>query len=130
MDEVREDVEAWAAQKANEIATLQSNEEFRKEFLQNLSHEIKTPIFAIQGYLELLSNGEIDNPAQRDKFIDQAQANVLRLVQLLNDVDTITNLEISKDPILKHSFIIQDLINEVAQNLSVKGLKKKYSIPF
>ena len=130
MDEVREDVEACAAQKANEIATLQSNEEFRKEFLQNLSHEIKTPIFAIQGYLELLSDGEIDNPAQRDKFIHQAQANVLRLVQLLNDVDTITNLEISKEPILKHSFIIQDLINEVAQNLSVKGLKKNIQFHF
>ncbi len=130
MDEVREDVEAWAVQKANEIATLQSNEEFRKEFLQNLSHEIKTPIFAIQGYLELLSDGEINNPAQRDKFVHQAQANVLRLVQLLNDVDTITNLEISKDPILKHSFVIQDLIHEVAQNLSVKGLKKNIQFHF
>ena len=130
MDEVREDVEAWAAQKANEIATLQSNEEFRKEFLQNLSHEIKTPIFAIQGYLELLSDGEIDNPAQRDKFIHQAQANVLRLVQLLNDVDTITNLEINKEAILKQTFIIQDLINEVAHNLSVKGLKKNIQFHF
>jgi two-component system phosphate regulon sensor histidine kinase PhoR len=130
IDEVREDVEAWAAQKANEIATLQSNEEFRKEFLQNLSHEIKTPIFAIQGYLELLSDGEIDNPAQRDKFIRQAQANVLRLVQLLNDVDTITNLEINKEAILKQTFIIQDLINEVSQNLSVKGLKKNIQFHF
>jgi two-component system phosphate regulon sensor histidine kinase PhoR len=130
IDEVREDVEAWAAQKANEIATLQSNEEFRKEFLQNLSHEIKTPIFAIQGYLELLSDGEIDNPAQRDKFIRQAQANVLRLVQLLNDVDTITNLEINKEAILKQTFIIQDLINEVSHNLSVKGLKKNIQFHF
>jgi two-component system phosphate regulon sensor histidine kinase PhoR len=130
MDEVREDVEAWAVQKANEIETLQSNEEFRKEFLQNLSHEIKTPIFAIQGYLELLSDGEIEDAAQYKKFIHQAHANVLRLVQLVNDVDTITNLEISKDPILKHSFIIQDLINEVAQNLSIKGIKKNIQFHF
>ena len=130
LDEVGEEVVQWAEQRSAEIEQLKTNENYRKEFLQNLSHEIKTPIFAIQGYLELLSDGEIDNPAQRDKFIHQAQANVLRLVQLLNDVDTITNLEISKEPILKHSFIIQDLINEVAQNLSVKGLKKNIQFHF
>lgn len=130
MDEVREDVEAWVVQKSNEIATLQSNEEFRKEFLQNLSHEIKTPIFAIQGYLELLCEGDMVNPVQKDKFIHQAHANVLRLVQLLNDVDTITNLEINKEVVLKQSFFIQDLITEVAQNLSVKGLKKNIQFQF
>jgi len=124
IDDVREDVEQWAAQQTKQIQQLQSNEAFRKEFLQNLSHEIKTPIFAIQGYLELIADGAMEDPAIGNKFINQAQANVQRLVGLLNDVDVITNLEINKEPILKTSFIIQDLINEVVHNLSVKWLKK------
>jgi len=124
IDDVRVDVEKWATQKTNEIQTLQSNEQFRKEFLQNLSHEIKTPIFAIQGYLELLADDAVDDPKLSAKFIKQAEANVQRLVGLLNDVDVITNLEINKEPILKQHFIIPDLIAEVFQNLNVKLLKK------
>lgn len=130
MDEVREDVEIWAATKTEQIQQLQSNEAFRKEFLQNLSHEIKTPIFAIQGYLELIADGAMDDPKVGQKFINQAQANVQRLVGLLNDVDVITNLEINKEPILKTSFIIQDLIQEVVHNLSVKWLKKNITFSF
>jgi two-component system phosphate regulon sensor histidine kinase PhoR len=124
IDEVREDVEQWAAQQTEQIKQLQSNEAFRKEFLQNLSHEIKTPIFAIQGYLELIADGAMEDPAVGNKFINNAQANVQRLVGLLNDVDVITNLEINKEPIIKQPFIIQDLINEAVSNLSVKWLKK------
>lgn len=130
IDEVREDVEKWAAQKADEIQQLQSNEQFRKEFLQNLSHEIKTPIFAIQGYLELLSDGAAEDPILSKKFIGQAESNVQRLVGLLNDVDVITNLEINKDSILKQHFIMQDLITEVVQNLNVKLLKKNMQFQF
>jgi two-component system phosphate regulon sensor histidine kinase PhoR len=130
MDDVREDVEAWANRQNEQIKQLQSNEAFRKEFLQNLSHEIKTPIFAIQGYLELLADGAMEQPAIGNKFINQAQANVQRLVGLLNDVDIITNLEINKEPILKTSFTIQDLINEVVHNLSVKWLKKNIHFQF
>jgi two-component system phosphate regulon sensor histidine kinase PhoR len=130
MDDVREDVEAWATQQTEQIQILQSNEAFRKEFLQNLSHEIKTPIFAIQGYLELIADGAMEQPEIGNKFINQAQANVQRLVGLLNDVDVITNLEINKEPILKTSFIIQDLINEVVHNLSVKWLKKNIQFQY
>ncbi len=130
IDEVREDVEIWAARKTEQIQQLQSNEAFRKEFLQNLSHEIKTPIFAIQGYLELIADGAMDDPKVGQKFISQAQANVQRLVGLLNDVDVITNLEINKEPILKTSFIIQDLIQEVVHNLSIKWLKKNIQFSF
>jgi len=130
IDDVREDVEEWAAQKAKEIQDLQSNEAFRKEFLQNLSHEIKTPIFAIQGYLELLDDGAMDDPTTAKRFVGKAQANVQRLVQLLNDVDSITNLEFNKDPILKQSFVIQDLISEAVNNLNVKWIKKNIQFHF
>jgi two-component system phosphate regulon sensor histidine kinase PhoR len=130
MDDVRADVEQWAESQNEQILQLQSNEAFRKEFLQNLSHEIKTPIFAIQGYLELIADGAMEDPIIGNKFINQAQANVQRLVGLLNDVDVITNLEINKEPILKTAYIIQDLINEVVHNLSVKWLKKNIQFQF
>ena len=130
IDDVRADVEEWAIQKANEIKTLQSNEEFRKEFLQNLSHEIKTPIFSIQGYLELLSDDTVQDTALFQKFVAQSQSNVQRLVQLVNDIDTITNLEINKEPIMKTAFIIQDVLLEVVNNLSVNWKKKNISFQF
>ncbi|HEY0273949.1 MAG TPA: histidine kinase dimerization/phospho-acceptor domain-containing protein, partial [Chitinophaga sp.] len=57
IDEVREDVEKWAEQRKAEIETLKLNEAYRKEFLQNLAHEFKTPIFAIQGYVDTLLGG-------------------------------------------------------------------------
>jgi two-component system phosphate regulon sensor histidine kinase PhoR len=128
IDEVREDVESWAAQKFEEIKRLQSNEEFRKEFLQNLSHEIKTPIFSIQGYLEILADGAIEDPKLSIKYIDKSLANVQRLVQLVKDVDVITNLEINKEPIIKQVFVIQDIIQEVAGNLA--GIIEEKHIQF
>jgi two-component system phosphate regulon sensor histidine kinase PhoR len=124
IDDVREDVEKWVEQKTEEINLLQSNEEFRKEFLQNLSHEIKTPIFSIQGYLEILADGAIEDTTAANKFIAKSQANVQRLVQLVNDLDMITNLEINKEPILKQNFVIQDLITDVINNLAIKLDKK------
>ena len=130
IDEVREDVEEWAEQKFEEIKKLQSNEEFRKEFLQNLSHEIKTPIFSIQGYLEILADGAIENASSALKYINKSQANVQRLVQLVNDIDIITNLEINKEPLLKHQFIIQDTIRDVVNNLSLKLEQKNVQFSF
>lgn len=130
IDEVREDVEQWAEQKFEEIKKLQSNEEFRKEFLQNLSHEIKTPIFSIQGYLEILSDGTVEDSSAAMKYIGKSQANVQRLVQLVNDIDIITNLEINKEPLLKHQFAIQDTIKDVINNLSFKQEKKGVQFHF
>ena len=69
IDEVREDVENWAEQRSREIELLQKNETFRKEFLQNLSHEFKTPVFAIQGYVDTLLQGAMENPEINRRFL-------------------------------------------------------------
>jgi two-component system, OmpR family, phosphate regulon sensor histidine kinase PhoR len=68
IDEVREDVETWAKQRKAEIEVLRQNEAYRKEFLQNLSHELKTPIFVIQGYVDTLLNGALDNAEVNKNF--------------------------------------------------------------
>lgn len=120
IDEVRIDVENWAEQRQEEIELLKKNEAYRKEFLQNLSHEFKTPIFAIQGYVDTLLEGALTNPEVNIKFLKNASRNVDRLVAMVNDLDEITRLESGEQPLNKAFFIIQDLIREVYDSLSIK----------
>ncbi|MBN9296759.1 MAG: sensor histidine kinase [Filimonas sp.] len=124
IDEVREDVEKWAAQRKAEIEILKSNEAYRKEFLQNLSHEFKTPIFAIQGYVDTLLGGALENPAVNKKFLENAARNVDRMVTLVSDLDEISKLESGEQPLYKENFIIQDLIREVFETLSIKSASR------
>lgn len=125
IDEVNDDVEEWAVQHKEEIELLRKNEIFRKEFLLNLSHELKTPIFAIQGYVDTLSNGAMDNSDVNKKFLGNASKNVDRLVNLLDDLDEITKLESGEQLLIKQNFVIQDLIKEVFETLSIKADEKK-----
>jgi two-component system, OmpR family, phosphate regulon sensor histidine kinase PhoR len=125
IDEVREDVENWAEQRKQEIELLQRNEAFRKEFLQNLSHELKTPIFAIQGYVDTLLSGAIDNPEVNKKFLQSTSRNIDRLVNLVDDLDAISKLESGEQQLTAYTFIIQDLVKEVYESLSFKADEKQ-----
>jgi len=120
LEEVSEEVLQWADQRKVDMEVLEKNEIFRKEFLQNLSHEFKTPAFAIQGYLETLLAGAIDNPSVNKKFLGNAFKNTERLIHLINDLDEITKLESGKLELHYQNFIIQDLIHEVFESLSYK----------
>jgi two-component system phosphate regulon sensor histidine kinase PhoR len=121
IDGVREDVEAWAAQRSREVAILRQNETFRKEFLQNLSHEFKTPVFAIQGYIDTLLQGALENPDVNKRFLEKAGKNVDRLVNLIQDLDSISKLERGELKLVKSNFIIQDIIREAYESLSLKA---------
>jgi two-component system phosphate regulon sensor histidine kinase PhoR len=125
IEEVKEDVEQWAVQRKEEIEVLRKNEDFRKEFLLNLSHELKTPIFAIQGYVDTLLNGALENPEVNKKFLSNASKNVDRLVNLVDDLDEITKLESGEQLLYKQNFVVQDLIKEVFESLSIKADEKK-----
>lgn len=124
MEEVSADVEKWAEQKKKEIEVLKANEAYRKEFLQNLSHELKTPIFAIQGYIDTLLAGAMENPEISTRFLGNTSKNISRLVNLLNDLDEITRLESGEQILYKENFVIQDLIKEVFDSLSVLASKR------
>lgn len=124
IDEVQADVVQWAQQRKDEIETLKTNEAYRREFLQNLSHEFKTPIFAIQGYVETLLDGASENPVLSKKFLENTSRNVQRMVNLVNDLDEISTLESGAQPMSKTSFVIQDLIREVYQSLSILASAK------
>ncbi len=124
IDEVREDVEAWGERRNREIELLEKNEAFRKEFLQNLAHEFKTPIFAIQGYVDTLLNGAMEDDTVSRKFLKNTAKNAERLVNLVNDLDEISRLESGNQILYKQHFIIQDLIREVFDSLTIKTQPK------
>jgi two-component system phosphate regulon sensor histidine kinase PhoR len=130
IDEVREDVEAWAEENKQEIELLRKNEQFRKEFLQNLSHEFKTPVFAIQGYVDTLLQGALENPEVNKKFLEKTARNVGRLTNLLNDLDQISKLERGELTLYKQNFVIQELVKEVFESISIMAEQRniRYSI--
>lgn len=125
LEEVSEDVLKWADDRKAEMEILEKNEAFRKEFLQNLSHEFKTPAFAIQGYLETLIEGASENVSVNKKFLSNAYKNTERLIHLISDLDEITRLESGKQELHYQNFVIQDLINDVFESLSIKTSVKK-----
>jgi two-component system, OmpR family, phosphate regulon sensor histidine kinase PhoR len=125
IEEVKEDVEQWAVQHKEELEILRKNEAFRREFLLNLSHELKTPIFAIQGYVDTLLNGALEKPQVNKTFLQNTSKNVDRLVNLLADLDEITRLESGELTLTKEFFVIQHLIKEVFETLSIKADEKK-----
>jgi len=124
IEDVNEDVEQWAEQQRAVIDDLKNNERYRREFLQNLSHEIKTPIFAIQGYIDTLLSGALENPAISKKFLENTSRNVTRMVDLVNDLDEITRLESGEQTMHKKKFVIQEVIREVFETLSEKAHQK------
>jgi two-component system phosphate regulon sensor histidine kinase PhoR len=125
LEEVGEDVLLWADQRKAEMEMLEKNEAFRKEFLQNLAHEFKTPVFAIQGYLETLIEGASESPEIRSKFLVNAHKNTERLINLISDLDEITSLESGKQEMRYTNFVFQDLIHEVFESLTLKADTKK-----
>jgi len=124
IDEVREDVEKWGEKRNEEIELLKKNEAYRKEFLQNLAHEFKTPIFAIQGYVDTLLGGAMEDTVIRKKFLENTAKNVERLVNLMNDLDEISTLERGEQLLYKQNFVVQDLIREIFESLSIKTHSK------
>ena len=130
IDEVREDVERWAMQNLQEVELLRQNEKFRKDFLQNLSHEFKTPIFAIQGYVDTLLNGAMDKPEVAKRFLEKTAANVDRLTNLLTDLDEISKLERGELVLEKKNFIMQELVKEVFESISIMAEQKNIHCTF
>lgn len=128
IEEVRIDVQNWADQRKIEIEKLQENEAFRREFLQNLSHELKTPIFSIQGYVETLLSGALNNPDVNIKFLENTSKNIDRLVNLVDDLDEISKLESGELKLSLENFTIQNLIREVYDSLYLKASDKQISL--
>ncbi|MDB5285159.1 MAG: Integral rane sensor signal transduction histidine kinase [Mucilaginibacter sp.] len=127
INDVEKDVKEWAKQKKSEIEDLKKQEQFRRDFLSNVSHEFKTPLFAIQGYIEALQD-DMDDPVMMKQFLDKASKNVDRLSYLVKDLDEISKLESGEIPINYTKFKINDLIREVMESLELKAKQHKIKL--
>ncbi|MBY0244842.1 MAG: sensor histidine kinase [Sphingobacteriaceae bacterium] len=127
--DVEQEVKDWASAKKQEIEVLKKQEQFRREFLSNVSHEFKTPLFAIQGYIETLQDC-LDDPELAQKFLNKAEKNVERLSYLINDLDSISKLESGEVPINYQKFDFVVLAKEVMEGLEDSAKKKNISLFF
>lgn len=137
INDVEQEVKEWAGAKKKEIDLLKKQEQFRREFLSNVSHEFKTPLFAIQGYIETLQDCIVDDPDMAVNFLKKAENNVERLSYLISDLDSISKLETGEIPINYQKFDFVLLAKEVMEGLDdrarTKGIKlffkEKYTYP-
>ncbi|MCF6366940.1 MAG: ATP-binding protein [Bacteroidales bacterium] len=106
--EVKDEVEEWSKEHEVEISTLKERETFRREYIGNISHELKNPIFNIQGYIYSLINGAIDDKKLTTKYLKRTNKNIERIIDILEDLDTISELErINLKPDFKKFDILQ-----------------------
>lgn len=117
LGEVNDDVAVWAEEKIEEIKSLRDKDDFRKEFVGNLSHELKTPIFNIQGYLDTLAENDDMDPAMRKKFLERAISSCERMESLVSDLDEISKLESGNVPLRIERFDVLELAKQVCDSL-------------
>jgi two-component system phosphate regulon sensor histidine kinase PhoR len=137
INDVENEVKEWAKQKKIEIDELRTQEKFRRDFLSNISHEFKTPLFAIQGYIEAIQDDEFADLDMAKDFLTKASRNVDRLSYLIKDLDEISKLETGEMAINYTKFKINDLIKEVFESMERKAsqhdiklvFKQKYDEP-
>ena len=130
INDVEQEVKEWARDKKLEIEDLKKQEKFRREFLSNISHEFKTPIFAIEGYVEALQDGALEDPKLAQNFLNKVQSNVDRLSVLITDLNEISKLESGEIPINYQKFELTALIKEVMESLELKADKYKIKLVF
>ena len=130
MATLTKEVQKFARDKKLEIETLKIREEYRKEFLGNVSHELKTPLFTVQGYLLTLLDGAMDDKNIRKKYLQRAEKGVERLIYIVKDLDMITKLETGDINLDVSKFNIIEVIQNVFDLLEMRASKKHITLTF
>lgn len=130
MRTLTEEIDKFARDKKIEIETLKVREEYRKEFLGNVSHELKTPLFTVQGYILTLLDGAMNDKNLREKYLERASKAIERLGYIVNDLDMITKLEVGDLSLNLEVFDIVELVKNVFEMLEMKALKKDITLTF
>ncbi|WP_409557574.1 sensor histidine kinase [Allomuricauda sp. SCSIO 65647] len=130
MKTLTEEIEKFAQDKKIEIDTLKIREEYRKDFLGNVAHELKTPLFTVQGYILTLLDGALRDKKVREKYLERANKGVERLIYIVKDLDMITKLETGDLNLDKERFDIVELIKSVFDLLEMRATKKNIVLTF
>lgn len=124
------ETEDWSAEKQKEIIRLQEQAKFRREFLGNLAHELKTPIFSIQGYLLTLLEGGLEDKNVNTMFLERASKATDRMVHLVEDLDQIMKLEVNELPLDTRVFNLKELVKEIFESLEAEAEEKTITLKF
>ncbi|MBC3757006.1 sensor histidine kinase [Hyunsoonleella sp. SJ7] len=130
MATLTQEIDKYARDKKLEIETLKVREQYRKEFLGNVSHELKTPLFTIQGYILTLLDGAINDKAVRKKYLKRANSAVERLNYIVSDLDLITKLEAGDLRLNPEEFDIVELVKEVFGMVEMRANDKSITLTF
>ncbi len=121
IDVVEKEVAFWTKERQEEIDTLKEMENYRREYLGNVSHELKTPIFNIQGFVHTLLEGGLYDEQINMKYLQRAAKNIERLNTIVMDLESINKLESGKLVLEVQSFLLKDLSDEVIEDLEIKA---------
>ena len=124
------EVEKFAEDKKLEIETLKVRETYRKEFMGNVSHELKTPLFTVQGYILTLLDGAMKDKAVRKKYLQRAAKGVERLIYIVKDLDMITKFEAGDLHLNLENFNITEVVQNSFDLLEMKAAKKDITLTF
>ena len=130
MKTLTEEIEKFAEGKKIEIDTLKIREEYRKDFLGNVSHELKTPLFTVQGYILTLLDGAMKDKKLREKYLERANKGVERLIYIVKDLDLITKFEAGELKVEREDFDVIELIQNTFDLLEMKAAKKQIALTF
>lgn len=128
VENISEELTAWADDNDKEITRLKQNETFRKQYLGNVAHELKTPIFNIQGYISTLLDGGLEDDLINRKYLERAEKSIDRLINIVNDLDTISKLENDMNRLKMEEFDIVALTKEIAEQLEIEASKRNITL--
>ncbi|MFA5298397.1 MAG: ATP-binding protein [Lutibacter sp.] len=130
IDTLSREVQKFANIKQQQIKNLNLREDYRREFLGNISHELKTPLFTVQGYLLTLADGAIKDKKISKKYLERANKGVERLISIVKDLDLISKLESADLHLNKERFNVVPLIQNVFELLEMKAKKRDINLVF
>lgn len=130
MATLEREVQEFTARKKLEVESLRITEEYRKEFMGNVAHELKTPLFTVQGYILTLLDGALNDESVREKYLQRAEKGVERLIYLVNDLDMISKLEAGELNLDYTYFDIIEVIKSTFDLLEMKATKKEVTLTF
>ena len=130
LDEAEKKVREWSEGRGSLIMQLKRQEEYRKEFIGNVSHELKTPIFNIQGYILTLLDGGLEDENINRSYLERTEKSINRMIGIVKDLESISKLEHGELKLIPERFNIIESINEVVETQEMRAQKHKIKIQF
>lgn len=130
ISEMNNQVLAWALKEKQQIKELREQSKYRKEFLGNVSHELKTPIFNIQGYILTLLDGGLDDPNINKLYLERTEKNINRIISIVEDLSTITKLESGELKLEYENFNLIKLVEDIYEMYEIKAKRRNIELKF